>query len=133
MDVFTREAAESDLAEKATQFDPDYLAKLAYRLAGYLNPDGSYSDEDRARRRGLTLGKQDLDGMSPLRGWPTPEARASLEAVLAKLAAPGMCNPEDQTPMVDSPPAEEAIQRDTRSSVQRDHDGLNAGCKIWHI
>ena len=33
--------------------------------------------------------------MSALRGWLTPEARATLEAVLAKLAAPGMCNPLD--------------------------------------
>ncbi len=39
--------------------------------------------------------------MSPLRGWLTPEARATVEAVLAKLAAPGMCNPDDETPVVD--------------------------------
>ena len=41
-----------------------------------MNPDGTYTDADRARRRGLTLGKQGPDGMSQLRGWLTPEARA---------------------------------------------------------
>ena len=33
------------------------------RLAYCLNPDGNFTD-DRARRRGLMLGKQDIDGMS---------------------------------------------------------------------
>jgi len=67
--------------------------------------------------------------MSRLSGWLTPEARAGLEAVLAKLAPPGMCNPEDQTPVVDAEPDEEAVQRDTRSAVQRNHDGLNAALR----
>ncbi len=88
VDFATRQAAEAHLATLATQFRPDQVAKLADRLTDCLNPDGNYTDEDRARRRGLTLGKQDIDGMSPLRGWLTPEARATLEAVLAKLAAP---------------------------------------------
>ena len=51
--------------------------------------------------------------MSPIRGNLDPEARATFDAVLAKLAAPGMCNPEDETPCVDGQPSEEAIQRDT--------------------
>ena len=53
--------------------------------------------------------------MSELRGWLTPEARATVEAVLAKLAAPGMCNPADDTPCVDGTPTQEAIEGDTRS------------------
>jgi hypothetical protein len=93
VDIGTREAAEAHLAELATRFDPETLVGLADVLSGYLNSDGEYTDEDCARRRGLTLGKQDIDGMSRLSGWLTPEARASLEAVLAKLAAPGICNP----------------------------------------
>ena len=129
VDIETREQAEAHLARLAAQFRPEQLAKLAQRLTDCLDPDGNYTDEDRARRRGLTLGKQDIDGMSPLRGWLTPEARAGLEAVLAKLAAPGMCNPEDDTPTVDGAPAEEAVQRDTRSVAQRNHDGLNAALR----
>ncbi|MGO8853740.1 HNH endonuclease signature motif containing protein [Mycobacterium sp.] len=129
VDAPTQEAAEADLARAATEHRPEVLRKLADRLACYLNPDGNFSDEERARRRGLTLGKQDIDGMSPLRGWLTPEARATVEAALAKLAAPGMCNPEDQTPTVDGTPSEDAIQRDTRSPAQRNHDGLTAALR----
>ncbi len=129
VDAPTREAAEADLARWASEERPENLRKAADRLACYLNPDGNFTDEERARRRGLTLGKQDIDGMSPLRGLLTPEARATLEAALAKLAAPGMCNPEDQTPTVDGTPSEEAIQRDTRSPAQRNHDGLTAALR----
>lgn len=67
--------------------------------------------------------------MSALRGWITPELRATLEAVLAKLAAPGMCNPFDETPCVDGTPTQDAINRDPRSAGQRNHDGLNAGLR----
>jgi len=129
VDADTRECAERQLAQHATEFRPETLGKIADRLACYLNPDGTFNDEDRARRRGLTLGKQEADGMSPLRGWVTPDLRATVEAVLAKLAAPGMCNPEDPTPVLDGAPSEDAIQRDTRSAAQRNHDGLLAALR----
>jgi hypothetical protein len=129
VDVDTRENAEAHLAELATQHRPDHLAKLADRLGHCLNPDGNFTDVDRARRRGLTLGKQDIDGMSRLSGWLTPETRATVEAVLAKLAAPGVCNPDDETPTVDGPPSEEAVQRDIRTPAQRSHDALNAAMR----
>jgi hypothetical protein len=129
VDFQTREAAEAHLANLATQFRPEQVTKLADRLTDCLNPDGNYTEQDRARRRGLTLGKQDIDGMSRLSGWLTPEARATVEAVWAKLAAPGMCNPEDQTPVVDGELAEETVQRDTRSASQRHHDGLHAALR----
>ncbi|WP_301147629.1 HNH endonuclease signature motif containing protein [Mycobacterium simiae] len=129
VDVETQAIAERQLAQRGTEFRPEQLRKLADRLACCLNPDGIFTDADRARRRGLTLGKQDIDGMSRLCGWITPEARATLEAVLAKLAAPGMCNPEDLAPIVDGAPGEEAIRRDSRSTSQRNHDGLNAALR----
>ncbi|OBK34702.1 hypothetical protein A5659_20890 [Mycobacterium sp. 1165196.3] len=129
VDIETREHAERQLAAKAREFRPDQLAKLARRLMDCLNPDGNYTDEDRARMRGLVLGNQQADGMSRLSGWLTPEARASWEAVLAKLAAPGMCNPDDDTPIVDGAPPEEAVQHDTRTPGQRNHDGLNAALR----
>ena len=53
--------------------------------------------------------------MSPISGYLTPEARATLDAVFAKLAAPGMCNPADETPCVSGTPSQAAIQGDTRS------------------
>jgi hypothetical protein len=129
VDIATREAIERDLAELATQFRPEQVAGLADTLTDCVNPDGDYSDEDRARRRGLTLGKQGPDGMSELRGLLTPEARATVEAVLAKTAAPGVCNPDDDAPVVDGPADPDAVRRDTRSAAQRNHDGLNAGLR----
>ena len=62
----------------------------------------------------------------------TPEARAGIEAVLAKTAAPGMCNPRTTAPVVDGSPDDETIQRDTRSAAQRSHDGLSTPCDLWH-
>ncbi len=129
VDAASREQAEAQLAKRATQFRPEQLAGLADTLADCLNPDGTYSDEDRARRRGLNLGNQEADGMSQLRGWLTPEARATVEAILAKLAAPGMCNAGDKIPCVDGPPSEEAIEHDTRSTAQRNHDALLAALR----
>lgn len=129
VDIGTREQAEKQLASNAAQFRPDQLVKLARHLMNCLNPDGNYTDEDRARARGLVLGNQQADGMSRLSGWLTPEARASWEAVLAKLAAPGMANPDDDMPVVDGAAPEEAVRRDTRSTSQRNHDGLNAALR----
>ncbi|OBJ59385.1 HNH endonuclease signature motif containing protein [Mycobacterium sp. 1423905.2] len=129
VDVETEQKAEAHLAQLAGQYRPDQLAKLAERLMDCLHPDGDYTDDDRARRRGLVLGKQDVDGMSRLSGYLTPEARATLEAVLAKLAAPGMCNPDDETPCVQGSPSEQAIKGDLRSAGQRNHDGLLAACR----
>ncbi|WP_090421903.1 HNH endonuclease signature motif containing protein [Mycobacterium europaeum] len=124
VDFATRQAVEADLAAHGTQYRPDQLAELADHIADCLNPDGTYTDEDRARRRGLTLGKQEPDGMSELRGVLTPELRATLDAVLAKLGAPGMCNPLDDAPCVDGTPTQDAIDRDARSTAQRNHDAL---------
>ncbi|MDM4140745.1 HNH endonuclease signature motif containing protein [Mycobacterium sp. FLAC0960] len=129
IDMPTREHAEARLAQEGSRFRPEQLAALAATLADCLNPDGTYTDEDRARQRGLRLGNQQADGMSAPRGWLTPEARATLEAVLAKLAAPGMCNPLDENPCVDGAPTQEAIERDPRSAAQRNHDGLNAALR----
>jgi hypothetical protein len=129
VDLQTREHAQAHLAHKATQFGPDDLARLAEHVMDCLHPDGDYTDEDRARRRALTLGKQGPDGMSRLTGYLTPQARATIEAVWAKLAAPGMCDPDDDTPTVDGPAPQETARRDTRSEAQRNHDGLLAAMR----
>jgi len=129
IDAPTRAQAEHDLAAAAADYRPELVRNLADRMASCLNPDGNFSDEDRARRRGLRLGKQQADGMSELRGLLTPEARATVEAVLAKLGAPGMCNPADDIACVEGAPSQQAIDRDTRSTAQRNHDGLVAGLR----
>jgi len=81
VDPSTREAAEADLADKATGYRPDELAKYAQRIMDWLNPDGEFSDEERARKRGITIGKQEFDGMSRITGLVTPELRAAVEAM----------------------------------------------------
>jgi len=129
VDVETQVKAESQLARLAGEHRPDELARLADKLTDCLNPDGNFSDNDRARRRGIAIGKQGLDGMSPITGYLTPEARATFDAVLAKLAAPGMCNPEEEMPCVDGAPSERAVGSDTRNCAQRSHDALNAGLR----
>jgi Domain of unknown function (DUF222) len=124
VDIETRHKAEAQLARLAGQHRPDELAKLADKLTDCLNPDGDFTDVDRAKRRGITIGKQDIDGMSPISGLLSPEARATIDAVLAKLAAPGMCNSADVEPCVDGTPSQAAIDNDTRSLGQRNHDAL---------
>src|SRR5271156_5341900 len=126
VDPETRQKAEAHLARLAGEHRPDELARLADPLTDCLNPDGDFTEHDRARRRGITLGKQDIDGMSPITGYLTPEARATLDAVLAKLAAPGMCNSADAEPCIRGTPSQAAIQGDTRSAGQRHHDALLA-------
>jgi hypothetical protein len=129
VDLFTREAAEADLARKASQYRPDELAKYGKVLMDCLNPDGNFTDEDRARRRGIVIGEQEFDGMSRITGYLNPELRATFDAVLAKLAAPGICNPDDETPVMDGPAPERVALRDSRSQPQRNHDGLLAGLR----
>jgi hypothetical protein len=126
VDAVAREKAERRLAKYARKFRPDELGKLAVREALGLNPDGNFTDKDRARKRGVTLGPQEWDGTSRINGYLTPEARAGLEAVFATWAAPGMCNPDDQIPTVTGVPSEEAVRADTRSTAQRQHDALVA-------
>ncbi|MXI80155.1 DUF222 domain-containing protein, partial [Mycobacterium tuberculosis] len=38
---------------------------------------GNFSDQERARKRGITMGKQEFDGMSRISGLLTPPMRCS--------------------------------------------------------
>ncbi|MGB3473490.1 MAG: HNH endonuclease signature motif containing protein [Mycobacterium sp.] len=126
VDAGTLSQAEAQLSGLATGCRPDELAKLAQRLADYLHPDGNYTEDQRAKRRGVVLGPQDRDGMTSIKGHLDPQARATLDAVLARWAAPGMCNPNDPTPCTAGTPSQTAIDTDTRSAAQRNHDALTA-------
>jgi Domain of unknown function (DUF222) len=124
-----RERAERDLVRHARGMRPDELKKLADRMLALYHPDGDFSDSDRARHRGVSIGPQRPDGMSSISGDLTPEARATIDAVFAKLARPGMCNPDDDTPTgpcVDADPSPEQSRADHRSQRQRNHDALLA-------
>jgi hypothetical protein len=109
-------AAERTLVEHATAVDAGVVAKLGQRIADYLNPDGLFSDQDRARRRGLYLGPQGPDGMSKLSGVLDPEARAYFEAIEAAVR-PGRHLPDSTDPE----------PRDARTPAQRCHDALKLG------
>ncbi|HVQ52336.1 MAG TPA: DUF222 domain-containing protein [Mycobacterium sp.] len=128
VDFATRQACEVDLARIASEHTPDALRKVADRLMALVHPDGDFSDVDRARRRHLILGKQEADGMSKISGLLDPDARATFEAVLTKLAAPGMCNPDDDSPCVGGSPSQAHIDNDQRSPAQRNHDAFNTAC-----
>jgi hypothetical protein len=104
--------AEAALVTHASRVDSGVVVKLGQRIADYLNPDGLFSDEDRARRRGLVLGRQGPDGMSKLSGLLDPEARAYFEAVAAAVR-PGRHQPNGQPP-----------GRDERTDAQRRHDAF---------
>lgn len=122
----TVEHAERFLAQQATKLRPDQLQRAAHRIALHINPDGKFSDADRARRRGFAWCGQRSDGMSIGKLVASPELRANLDAWLARFAAPGMCNPDDEYPCTTGEPAEEAVGGDARTPGQRQHDALNA-------
>ncbi|VBA56199.1 HNH endonuclease signature motif containing protein [Mycobacterium attenuatum] len=122
----TVERAERFLAGQATKLRPDQLEKVAQRCALYINPDGKFSDADRARQRGFTWCGQRRDGMSIAKLVASPELRANLDAWLARFAAPGMCNPDDEQACVTGQPSEDAVTADRRGPAQRQHDALNA-------
>jgi len=124
--VDTVERAEFFLAEQAAELRPDQLEKVANRCAVLINPDGKFSDIDRARRRGFTWSAQRPDGMSMGKLIASPELRANLDAWLARFAAPGMCNPDDETPCITGEPADDTAVKDMRTHAQRQHDAVNA-------
>jgi Domain of unknown function (DUF222) len=126
VDPSARAEAEQALAGYACRFRPDQLNILAKHLELVINPDGVFEDADRHRRRGLRWDPQGPDGLSRGHLTATPELRATLDAVFATLAAPGMCNPADQSPRVDGQPCEQAACGDDRSVAQRQHDAVLA-------
>ena len=124
--VDTVERAERFLAQQTVKLRPDQLEKVGNRCAVLINPDGTFSDTDRARQRGFTWCARPADGMSIGKLIASPELRAHLDAWLARFTAPGMCNPEDHTPCLDGQPTDEAAHKDLRSHAQRQHDALTA-------
>lgn len=114
----TVERAEQFLAEQATALRPDQLEKVANRCAVLINPDGKFSDDDRARQRGFAWSPQRADGMSVGKLVASPELRANLDAWLARFAAPGMGDSRSEK-------LDATGELDARSHAQRQHDALN--------
>ncbi|MEC3915326.1 HNH endonuclease signature motif containing protein [Nocardia sp. CDC160] len=129
-----RTETEALLVEHCVTGMPDDLPKIGREILARLDPEGTViSDADRRRRRGITISRPGVDGMSKIEGWLTPELRALLDAIFAKLARPGMCNLDDTdaeiltaTARVESKVLEAAARRDRRDAAQRTHDALFA-------
>ncbi|MGA9374896.1 MAG: HNH endonuclease signature motif containing protein [Mycobacterium sp.] len=128
VDAATRGDAEALLAAIAAEQAPEALRKAARHLLDVIDPDGPEPEDEAAERRaamrGFVLGPQRADGMSEFGGVLTPEARAYIEPVFAKLAAKGMANPNDPSPCVKGTPSAETAAADRRSLAQRQHDAF---------
>ncbi|QEM47760.1 HNH endonuclease signature motif containing protein [Mycolicibacterium grossiae] len=126
VDAPTRTAAETDLVRIAAGIAPDELDHVAARLLALLDPDGAAPDDtDRHRQRRLSY-RQRPDGMVDLTACLTPTAWATLEAVFARWAAPGMCHPDHPDPCTSGTPSQAHLDTDTRTVSQRRHDALHA-------
>ncbi|WP_328349588.1 13E12 repeat family protein [Mycobacterium sp. NBC_00419] len=117
--------AEANLAELAAAFTPEELRTLVTKQLYCWNQDGQFTDVDRAKKRGIVIGKQGPDGMSRIAGWLTPAMRAKWEAALKKEAAPGHNIPGNPT-AVGAETTEDQIKADTRTPAQRTHDAMEA-------
>ncbi|GAA1459983.1 HNH endonuclease signature motif containing protein [Williamsia maris] len=136
-----RAKAEARMAEASRDLAPSQIEQVGDRLLAYLDPDGTLTDDvDRAKRRGLSLSRQDASMMSKLKGELDPATRAMFDVLFDAWAKPGMNNPEDpdspsgsySDPGTDRELADAAAKRDTRSAPQRRHDALSA-MAAWFI
>ncbi|PRC47386.1 hypothetical protein C6A85_85210, partial [Mycobacterium sp. ITM-2017-0098] len=131
VDAPTRERIEVDLVRTAVGVGPKELKDTADLTLFLLDQDGPEPDDtERARKRGISRGKQGSDGMTHLVGDMTPEAWAVWEVIFAKYAAPGMCNPDDPEPCTSGTPSQAQIDNDHRSLAQRQHDAIVAVGRI---
>ncbi|QRY44485.1 HNH endonuclease [Mycolicibacterium boenickei] len=127
LDVATHAQIDADLARIAAGNSPEILKQCADLIGFLLNQDGDAPIDEQPERHGeIIIGPQNADGTSEIRGRLTPEARATLEPILSRYGAPGMCNPADEHPCTTGTPSAEAIAADTRSAAQRNHDALVA-------
>ncbi|HEX7825955.1 MAG TPA: DUF222 domain-containing protein, partial [Mycobacterium sp.] len=125
IDPAARQQIEVQWVRDAVGTGPKELADTVARKLFLLDQDGPLPDDaERARRRGIHKGPQQPDGNTHLTAELTPAAWVIWEALFAKFAAPGMCNPADDTPTTSGTPTQEQIDADTRSMAQRRHDAM---------
>ena len=80
VDAATREQFETDLVRLAAGASPKDVSDAAELALFLLDQDGPEPDDtERARRRGISKGRQRGDAMTPISGELTPEAWALLE------------------------------------------------------
>jgi hypothetical protein len=125
LDPAARAQIEVEWVRHAVGTGPKELADTVARKLFLLDQDGPLPDDiERARRRCVNKGPQQPDGNTRLTAELTPAAWAIWEALFAKFAAPGMCNPADEVSTTSGTPTQEQIDADTRSMAQRRHDAM---------
>ncbi|WP_433594422.1 DUF222 domain-containing protein [Nocardia sp. CA-145437] len=136
VDVPTEARAEAEqiLVDYSRHGWPDDLLKIGRDILARLDPDGKVvSDADRRRRRGITLCRPGVDGMTRIEGWITPELRACLDAVFAKLARPGCAMSrirKARRPLAGSSPTASLMLPRVATVVTPDN-GLMMRCWRW--
>ena len=113
-----RDEVERSLVREAAKSDAEIVKVAGRRIDEIFNPDGDFDEADRARRRGVVLGRQGRDGLSRLSGWIDPETRCYVEAVSAAVR-PGRHLPDGTIAEIP----------DERRPSQRCHDGIKLGFK----
>ena len=127
VDAATREQIETDLVRIAAGVGPTELKKAADTMLFLLDQDGPEPDDTERAAEGLcTAARKDATAWWRSRATSRREAWAIYEAIFAKRAAPGMCNPDDAVPCVSGTPSQAQIDTDHRTLAQRQHDALLA-------
>ncbi|WP_304117428.1 HNH endonuclease signature motif containing protein [Mycolicibacterium bacteremicum] len=104
---------EATLVPLAKVSTPETVHAAAVTALYLMNQDGHGPDIVR-HKRGITVGKQDADGLTRISGWVDPELAAYLGTVNDTWARPGVNNPEDP----DSPTKPETADADADEDSQ---------------
>jgi hypothetical protein len=89
---------EGVLATAASGITPHTLREVATYALNTLNPDGDGPDLSE-RKRGITFGRQDVDGMIRISGHVDAELGVYLKTITQVWGAPGVNNPADAEPL----------------------------------
>lgn len=128
---FQAEAAKSSdeyVAKLIAQGGPNSVDSLGLHLRRLVGAD-DYDDSDRARMRGITVGKQGPDGMSHIRGKITPRFAAGLQRLFADHSKAGDLADRmlgETGSDSDGGGSGFDASTDPRSPEQRRHDALEA-------
>lgn len=110
---------ERDLTAAATGITPHTLREVANYALYDLNQDGDGPDLA-AHKRGITFGRQDVDGMIRISGHVDAELGAYLKTITQVWGAPGVNNPADAEPVnnpVPNPLWDNGVSRDDEVPV----------------
>ncbi|WP_231645990.1 DUF222 domain-containing protein [Mycolicibacterium mengxianglii] len=117
VDYRKRAACEREFARLAVEVASNEFSRAVDKKLYLLNQDGEFTEKDRAKSRSVRIGRQNADGTVDVHITATPELASLIEAVKAKLGAPGICNPDDEQPTVDGAPSDEQARTDTRTQA----------------